>query len=234
METAEDEFLKSVFWSAERAVLRGGLVVQRFVKTCLGQSRYAAPVAVWADRPSQPMETVMVGDSIGRRFPEELRGGLTAQPVVDHCWGGDTIGDIAGRIETSTSREPRRLVFQVGTNDLLQGHSVPATASAFAALAAATATALPESEIGICALPPIARWRVNPAAVRDLNQRLIQIASSMHARYIDVYSPLSSPTGTPLAGVTTTDGVHLTRRAYMTYAKQLRPLFEADAGEPSH
>jgi lysophospholipase L1-like esterase len=225
--------LKPWFWSAERAVLRGGLITQRIVKRLLGRARHAAPMTVWKDQPRQPIETVMVGDSIVRRFPKELSDGLSAQPVINHGWGGDTIEDVAGRIEASTSRAPRRLIFQVGTNDLLQGHSVATTAAAFAVLAGATAAALPGSEIGICALPPIARWRARPSAVRELNERLKEIADSIHARYIDVYSPLSSRTGTPLPGVTT-DGVHLTNAAYVTYAAQLRPLLEANVEGPTH
>ena len=207
-------------WDLERRALRFAIRVRGRAQAAAGQVTARAPMTEWAALPRDRAETIIAGDSIARRIPGRLVKNLGAGPVVNHGWGGDTVADVALRIQVSIDRRPVALALQVGTNDVLRGLPLDVTIATYRAMAERCRDQLPASGIVICALPPIARWRARPDAVRALNAQLRDIAHAVHAEFCDLHAALSTAAGVPLPGVSR-DGVHLTADGYRRYVEEL-------------
>jgi lysophospholipase L1-like esterase len=216
-------FAEAVFWPAERFALRSALKVRRRVLRALGRGRQPAPTTKWLSRPVGRSETIVAGDSIAQRLPSELLAGLSEGEVVNHGYGGDTIKDVAGRFATSIDRHPHALILQVGTNDVLQGRSISSSLAAYRDLVLSAMSITPAPRIVLCALPPVARWRAKPEAVREFNLGLESVSRELGVIFLDAFGTRAAD---PSRRALTTDGVHLTREAYVVYASRVRAALD--------
>lgn len=190
-------------------------------------ARWAAPaleperIAAWRAQGTVPGAVAFVGDSLVADFPVQLLTPIGA-PLVLRGLPGQTVREVRFRLGETLARRPAVIVFQAGTNDVLQGRPRSAVVADYADLLAASRRAVPEAEIVVLAVPPVAEPALGEP-VRALNGALADLAAREGASFVDTHASLADGAGALAPGMGVADGVHLTFDAYARIAALLRP-----------
>jgi len=180
-----------------------------------------------ADRQSPPPDSgvVFVGSSSIRLW-ETLQEDFPGVPVVRRGFGGSEMADAvryAHRIVVPY--RPRMVVVYAGDNDLAGGKTPERVLEDFQALVDTIHAALPEARVAFIAVKPsLARWHLAPQ-VRAANE-LVRRYTAHDARlaYVDVYTPMLGPDGTPDPTLFADDGLHLNAAGYALWRDVLAPF----------
>jgi lysophospholipase L1-like esterase len=175
-----------------------------------------------------PDRVVFLGDSI-------TEGGLWDEwfpslSCVNRGIGGDTVGDVAGRLESALNR-PRCVSLLIGTNDLSglgPTRNVQRIAEQTRGLVESVRRASPDSVVLINSVMP--RRRSMADAIEQLNTHYGQISDEAGATYVDLW-PALADTSRALRREFTLDSLHLNGAGYRAWVEVLRPHLDAlDAG----
>lgn len=175
---------------------------------------------------------VMLGDSLiqGGRWAEYFPEVLAHNEGV----GGDTVAQVAARLDRALALEPDLLIVMAGINDL--GRRAPAAQviEGHAALWEEIAVKRPGAQLAVLGLLPVIEaktsFRVSNRDICGINRELQKMARRRNLIFIDLYPLMAGPDGS-LKNALTKDGVHLTPAAYDLWRRALQPLIKAAAGQ---
>ncbi|MCW2791813.1 MAG: GDSL-like Lipase/Acylhydrolase [Nocardioides sp.] len=167
------------------------------------------------------LRTVFVGDSITQAdspsYGARPGAGSWVRYAVDDdrspwafdanvALAGQTLAQLAARFESDVlARRPEAVVIMGGTNDVLQGLPVDASAESLAAMVREARAA--GAEVWVIGPPPIDRLYLRP--VDAMAQAEEEVARETGATYVDLGDSLVDPDGDWLPGLSF-DGVHPT------------------------
>ncbi len=164
---------------------------------------------------SRPVAVVMVGDSL---TAEGEWSELLGPQVVDRGIGKDTSARLLDRLATVPPSDVAFLL--IGTNDVIQGVPLDQTAARTRAIVVAL-----RREVFLQSIPHLAETDAALNRQIDvLNERNRAFCATGACVFVDIQPAIE--------GRLAEDGVHLTGRAYLEWAKTIRPLV-ADAGKIS-
>jgi lysophospholipase L1-like esterase len=143
-------------------------------------------------------------------------------PVVNRGFGGATVLDcayFAPRIVLPY--KPKTIVFYCGENDLGEGAPPQQVLEDFKGFVRLVHQWLPDTRILFTSIKPSpGLWKI-AASMRETN-RLVEAFTQTDPRrlgFIDVFTPMLHPDGTPRADLFMGDGQHLNRKGYALWAE---------------
>lgn len=171
-------------------------------------------------------QTVFFGDSLIRggdfhkAFPEEI--------IVNLGCSGDTLAGMRNRLSTVQMLTPKKVFFMGGINGLTD-YNLSQCVRQYAALLNQLKRFLPDAEIYIHSLLPIAKNKERTVCsnktIRQFNDEIRGIAQAEGIAYIDLY-PCYEKNG-QLDSALTVDGIHLKPEAYEHWFRMLNPYMNA-------
>ena len=194
-----------------------------------GPQRWEADIAAFEaqDQAAAPAPggVVFVGSSSIRLW-ETLAEDFEGIPVVNRGFGGSEMGDalhFADRI--ILPYRPRLVVVYAGDNDLWAGKGPQEVFEDFRSLVRAIHGELPETRVAFIAVKPsVARWSIADR-VRETNGLISGYAESDPlVDYIDIFTPMLGPDGTPRPDLFVEDGLHLNARGYDVWESVVEPF----------
>ena len=172
-----------------------------------------------------PEATVFLGDSLTAEgnwaalFP-------AVPQVLNFGISGDTTDDVLARLGEVIDGKPGLVLLLIGTNDLLRGQPVDATADRIAEIVSRLRGGSPATRLILQTLPPV-NTTLDPGlrgfapAASALNDRLATLASSGGLQLVDVARALANDLG-ELPAPLSYDGLHLLPAGYTVWAERLR------------
>ena len=168
-------------------------------------------------------EIVFLGDSHIANV--DWRDYFPRKDIANRGIGGDRIDGILARAHEVLSRNPRIVVLQAGTNDVLSGRLIEEIVRDYDRLISGFG---PDTKIIMNTVPvcsPKACYAWQNAEMVALNTRLRSLAQKHGATLVDINSLLgSSPHLTP---ETSYDGLHLNARSVQIWSKALTPPLQS-------
>ena len=155
-------------------------------------------------------------------------GWLPGMPVANRGIGGDTVAELAARIDTAIE-SPLAVSLLAGTNDLQRGE--PRDAVSIAGRFRELVAQIRERDAKV----PIVINSVMPRAAKfadditTINALYREIATEFDAHYLDLWPVLATP-ARALRKELTRDGLHLNAEGYRAWVGLLRPALEAAIG----
>jgi lysophospholipase L1-like esterase len=186
-----------------------------------------------ADRRHPPPKgAVLFVGSSSIRLWQTLQQDFPGQQVINRGFGGSELGDVvyfADRIVLPY--KPRIIVLYAGDNDLAAGKSPDHVFADYKRLVSLVRHRLPETRIAFIAIKPsLARWNLINEIRRTnaLVQGYVRADSSHDARlqYVDVFTPMLGPDGTPRKELFVDDGLHMNTRGYALWKETLDPFLK--------
>jgi lysophospholipase L1-like esterase len=195
-----------------------------------------------AKRKQGRIDLYFMGDSITRRwgtsdrqYAELLRNwneNFKGWNAADFGWGGDKTQNMLWRLEQGEldGVNPKVIVLMAGTNNI--GKQAPAddtdvraaeTVRGVAAVLKALRARAPKATIVVMGITPRTdNIRVMPI-IDAANRGIAKLADGHGIRYLNINAQLTDGRGVPLPGMTS-DGLHLTAKAYQLWADALKPI----------
>lgn len=181
---------------------------------------------------------VLMGDSLTFHWPPEALPVLPGARIVNRGIPGQVTGQMLLRFEEDVvALKPAAVVILAGTNDL-RGSAGAGAAELQPALhrLASNLTAMADIadargiRVIVCAIPPVDRTQAtvarDPAAIAAANAWLRHFATEREYPFLDYHAALAGPDGLIEPGHTS-DGLHLTREAYLKLREALLPALRA-------
>ena len=125
---------------------------------------------------------------------------------------------------TSIVYQPRTIVLQAGGIDLREGRTPVEVLALFRSYVATVRAKLPQTRIIFLSLAPSMRsWNGRGPQVQ-LNQLIAEYAAkSENVGYIDTWTPMLAPDGTPRSDMFMTDSYQPSRESFLLRAKVIAP-----------
>jgi lysophospholipase L1-like esterase len=167
-----------------------------------------------AECPFRP-ETVFYGSSSIRLW-ETLTADFEVYKPINLGFGGSTLAACDWFFDRLPGRlQPRRIVFYAGDNDLGDGRHSEEVFIFLQQLMARISQQFGNIPFAYIAIKPsIARWSINDK-IRYTNQLICdELKKYPNAQYIDIYTPMLTPNGTPNPEFFNADGLHLSAKGY--------------------
>lgn len=166
---------------------------------------------------AQP-RAVFMGDSIFDCWDSPKYGGKPEFFTKNHFVNCGKSGQVTSQMLERFERDvidchPQKVVICAGTNDIAQNKGyVPNRLIMKNIKAMAKLAEQNNIEVILCSILPAAQypWRpeIEPVKlIRDMNRRIARFAKHKHRRFVDFYTPLSTPDGAMNPNLSK-DGVH--------------------------
>jgi lysophospholipase L1-like esterase len=215
-------------------VVRYMLVIAGLVLSCEASSqdpgRWEQAVRAFASQETKsaaPANAILfVGSSSIVKW-ETLRQDMAPLTVINHGFGGSTMGDLVHWLEPVVLKyRPRAVVLYEGDNDVGQYQAKPEQVlEQFKRLVSQIHAELPETRIYFLAIKPsVLRWAAWPIMMRT--NELVRAMSSEDDLlvYVDVASPMLDERGQPRADLFEADQLHMNARGYELWSVVLKPI----------
>jgi lysophospholipase L1-like esterase len=178
-----------------------------------------------SDRTNQPPKgaDLFIGSSIIRLW-KTLAEDFPAQRVINRGFGGSEILDsthFADRVIFPCA--PGRIFLRAGGNDLWNGKSPDQVFADFRDFVTTVQAKLPETEIVFISLSPsLARWKQaeREKALNSMVESYIQRKPGL--KYLETYSMVLGPDGTPRLELFVADKLHFNAQGYKLLAERVR------------
>ena len=162
---------------------------------------------------------VFIGDSLTewgdwqRRFPD--------YSVTNLGISGETVEGLLARRERIRARveNPDYIFLMTGINNI--ANEQYDIIDPYHEIVRNLTTWYKRSTLVVQSILPVELTWISPEVIRDTNRQLEQIAREFSAEYLDVYSVFVGPTGNPLSECLQDDGVHVSRRGYDVWTKEV-------------
>jgi lysophospholipase L1-like esterase len=194
------------------------------------------------------IDVYFVGDSITRRWGtsdaqyKDLLANWNANffgwNAANFGWGGDTTQNILWRLYNGELDDvnPKVIVVLVGTNNLTaQPGEVPRAADVARGIKAILHICrekAPDATIILTAIFPRNDRPGLMPTIRQINERIANLADGKRIRYLNVNDKLADKDGKLYDGMTV-DGLHPTVKGYQVWANGLRPILTELLGPPA-
>ena len=167
-----------------------------------------------------------IGSSSIRYWHDTLADDLQPLTLIPRGFGGSTLLDVlfySSRVVTPY--RPRAILLYEGDNDVSGGISAARVKATFEQFVEVVRATLPETRLYVLSLKPSpARWHRWPV-MNETNDRLRQTcADDPLLDYIDIASPMLGSDGLPLPGIFLEDQLHLNRRGYDIWTREVRKV----------
>ena len=177
--------------------------------------------------PSPDHPVVFLGDSItyggdwSALFPES--------PVENRGIGGDTTLGLLNRLDQIIAIKPAKVFLMIGTNDLCYGRPIPKIMENYRIILNRFHAELPNTPIYIQSFLPFndilfpARGLRSNSEIRKLNIHIQALAKEFGYPYLDLSLKMANPDGL-LPVEYTSDGLHLSDKAYLVWRENIKSL----------
>lgn len=179
--------------------------------------------------PVEKGDIVFLGNSItdGGEFTELFNN----PSIKNRGISSDVISGVRERLYQVTDYHPSKIFLLIGINDVSHNLSAAKIASQYEELVKEIRTKSPESTLYIQSIMPInndfgryKNLKGKENVVKDLNQRLKEIAKRNGAVYVDLWPALADKKTGKLKRQYTNDGLHLLGKGYEAWADAIRNL----------
>lgn len=163
-----------------------------------------------------PGPLLLLGDSLTEAGPWE-----EAFPEIDVLnagVSGDTIADIAARLDGVVAGRPATVVVMAGTNESRRA-TVEQVVRGLEDILFHLRHELPDARLIVCSVLPRERERAD--WIREVNIHVRQFAPTVKAEFLDLWPAFAEEDG-ELRADFTTDRLHLTDAGYAAWVDQLR------------
>ena len=179
-----------------------------------------------ADRaaPPAPGGVVFAGSSSIRLWPS-LESAFPGVRALNRGFGGTEMEDLLHYADRLVIAYRPRLVFVYeGDNDLNAGDSPEEVAAEYRQLVRRIHAALPETRVGFISIKPSpSRWHLADR-VRRANELVRRFTESdPRLFYVDVFTPMLGPDGTPRPELYVADRLHMTDAGYAIWREAVAP-----------
>ena len=182
-----------------------------------------------------PTDAVVFYGSSSFRLWDNLAQSFPGIPVVNRGFGGSTLADcIAVLPRVLLPLRPARLILYAADNDLDQGASPERALGLFRQFMERIRGHFPALPIGYVSIKPSPVRFTNIANIRRTNG-LIQAAISEYpgVTYLDLFSPMLSPTGAARPELFTEDGLHMNSAGYALWSREIGAWLDAPSASAS-
>lgn len=172
--------------------------------------------------------SVFLGDSFTHQF--EIHEFFKDENVKNRGIDGDKIRGIINRISPITKIQPKKIFILAGVNDLGSGRSVENIISDYNNLIDTLIDKCPKTTIYLQSIFPVAakshKFKMcNPETndkIRIINAKLKEVAKTNSLQYLDNYHYFEKQ-GSINPDYVLKDGLHLSSKGYLLWAKLLKP-----------
>jgi lysophospholipase L1-like esterase len=172
---------------------------------------------------------VFVGSSSMRLW--DLKESFPELRAINRGFGGSQLADAVHFAERIVLKHrPRMVVVYSGDNDLNAGKTPGRVADDFKALVRKVHSELPRARIVFIAIKPsLKRWSI-VEQVRAANERIRAICEEdERLAFVDVFTPMLGPDGTPRPELFVDDGLHLSEAGYALWTELVGPHLNGNA-----
>ncbi|MEQ9553174.1 MAG: GDSL-type esterase/lipase family protein [Coleofasciculus sp. G3-WIS-01] len=175
--------------------------------------------------PNSETEIIFIGDSLTDQGEwAELLGNTN---IRNRGISGDTTDGVLNRLNEITASQPQKLFLMIGANDLWNEQK-PASeiAQTYRLILEKIQQQTPETQVFIQSLLPMNTIQypisVNNSDIIAVNRHLQNLASEFSYTYIDLHQHFTNDQK-QLDPLYTVDGVHLSGKGYLNWAKIVNP-----------
>ena len=182
------------------------------------QGLLAAEAEAMARRQGQAPLTVLVGDSLSLWLPvDEL--------PADQLWlnqsiSGETTDHMRRRLHYFAATRPTEIHLMAGINDLKQGATEAAVLDNWHSMLDQIRRQHPQARLVVYSILPTRRRDLPSDRIQRVNHRLVALARSQGATFVDLHPVFSDDQGQLRADLTT-DGLHLSPSGYRLWRTAL-------------
>ncbi|HXE80494.1 MAG TPA: GDSL-type esterase/lipase family protein [Vicinamibacterales bacterium] len=192
------------------------------------------------------IDVYFVGDSITRRwgsldYPELLANwtrNFHGWNAANFAWGGDRTQHMLWRLHNGEldGVNPKVIVVQAGANNVGRvpggDAKVEDIVRGIAAILDACRAKAPHAALVLTAVFPRSDSPAVAPEIRQINERLAQLAAERSVRFLNINDRIGTPEGTLAPGMSN-DGLHLSLAAYQVWADALKPILTELLGPPA-
>ncbi len=180
-----------------------------------------------SDRRNPPPErAVLLVGSSSIALWATLQQDFPSVPTIRRGFGGSEIEDVLHYVDRIViPYRPRIVVLYVGDNDLASGKTPDRVFSDLSQLVTVLHRELPNTRIAFISIKPsLARWHLI-ASIRAVNELVkARAAKDRRLAYIDVFTPMLGPDGSPRRELFVEDGLHLSPEGYALWRRIVAPF----------
>ncbi|HVV73018.1 MAG TPA: SGNH/GDSL hydrolase family protein [Verrucomicrobiae bacterium] len=175
-----------------------------------------------------PHHAILFVGSSSIRFWKNLQESFPGHLVFKRGFGGSEMSDsLAFADRIVIPYEPKLVLVYAGDNDVANGKSPERVKADFEAFVQKVHAALPNTEIGYIAIKPSLARRKLLDTMKAANLMIEQYArSTKGVLFIDVFTPMLTPEGSPRPELFVRDGLHLNEKGYALWASIINPLLD--------
>ena len=181
-----------------------------------------------SDRTNMPADhsVLFVGSSSIRQW-SSLTSSFPDFPVINRGFGGSTMPDLLYYFDRLVvPYKPSLVVVYEGDNDLAGGRTIEEISDDYATFIQRMKSQLPGSDFAFMSVKPSPARRHLLEEMKQLNQRLSELAAVHGGYYFDVYTPMVDDSGQPYPQLFLSDNLHLNSGGYRLWRITLTPMLD--------
>ena len=181
-----------------------------------------------ADQTNPPPanSVLFVGSSSIRQW-SNVTSSFPEYPVINRGFGGSTMPDLLHYFDRLVvPYKPSLVIVYEGDNDLAGGRSVEEVSADYVTFLQRMNNQLPESDFAFMSVKPSPSRRHLLPEMKELNQRLLQLAEIHGGYYFDIFSPMVDDSGQPYAQLFLSDMLHMNAGGYRLWRLTLTPMLD--------
>lgn len=177
-----------------------------------------------------PHGIVFFGDSLTDFFP--IQDFFPGHTIYNRGIAGDKTTDLLKRIDNVIAIKPRKIILQIGTNDLGKRIKPEKIITNINLIIDKLQAGIPGVEIIVVSLYPISHHRIwlspiiaglrSNKCIREVNRGLVALCAKRHLTYLDLHAKLVGPKGR-IHRDYTLEGLHISGIGYGVIAEAIRP-----------
>lgn len=167
--------------------------------------------------PISNTDVVLLGNSLTASFPVEL---LNSANIKNRGIHGNTCKDLIGRLNPIVAAKPKKIILEIGINDLLNGATPEDLFIDYKVLIEKIKEKSPITRLYVTSLFPVTlNSDKKNSSVLKINKLLYDYCEISKVDFIDIYQAFSKNNSLDL--IYTNDGIHLNLLGYKKWANKL-------------
>ena len=184
-----------------------------------------------ADKTKPPPQNAIlfIGSSSIRMWPD-IQQAFPRHQVFKRGFGGSELSDsVAFANRIVLPYRPKLILMYAGDNDITNGKAPGRVLADFKAFVQKVHAALPETRIAYIAVKPCPSRKQFLPEVRATNRLIRQYtATDGLLQFIDIYTPMLTPSGSLRPELFIPDKLHLNAKGYALWDSIIRPVLDQD------
>ena len=171
--------------------------------------------------------SVLFVGSSSIRLWSNLTSSFPNFPVLNRGFGGSTMPDLLYYFDRLVvPYKPSLVVVYEGDNDLAGGRTVEEVSADYATFIQRMKSQLPGSSFAFMSVKPSPARRHLLEEMKQLNQRLSELAEVNGGYYFDIYTPMVDEAGQPYPQLFLSDRLHMNSGGYRLWRVTLTPMLD--------